>query len=91
MALIPLGESPADNRIFHFEEKTPPSVDDEDHDNEEEDSDDDSECNPVLLNKATKDWGMNEAPYKIVLVVNQELELGKGKIAAQCGHTGVGC
>uniref|UniRef100_A0A7S4K0G8 peptidyl-tRNA hydrolase n=1 Tax=Odontella aurita TaxID=265563 RepID=A0A7S4K0G8_9STRA len=36
-------------------------------------------------------WGMNNAPYKMVLCVNQDLKMGKGKIAAQCCHAAVGC
>jgi len=36
-------------------------------------------------------WGLRDAPYKLVLVVNQELKMGKGKIAAQCCHAAVGC
>ena len=28
---------------------------------------------------------------KMVLVVNTELEMGKGKVAAQCGHAAVAC
>ena len=34
---------------------------------------------------------MKDAPYKMVLVINMELKMGKGKIAAQCGHASVGC
>ena len=36
-------------------------------------------------------WGMTNVPYKMVLVVNMDLTMGKGKIAAQCGHAAVGC
>ena len=36
-------------------------------------------------------WGMKDAPYKMVLCVNQELKMGKGKVAAQCSHAAVGC
>ena len=28
---------------------------------------------------------------KMILCVNQELKMGKGKVAAQCGHAAVGC
>jgi PTH2 family peptidyl-tRNA hydrolase len=37
------------------------------------------------------EWGLMHAPYKMVLCVNQELGMGKGKIAAQCCHAAVGC
>ena len=36
-------------------------------------------------------WGLADAPYKLVLVVNHSLKMGKGKIAAQCCHAAVGC
>jgi peptidyl-tRNA hydrolase len=36
-------------------------------------------------------WGYTDAPYKMVLCVNQELTMGKGKMAAQCCHAAVGC
>ncbi|ELP91395.1 peptidyl-tRNA hydrolase 2, putative [Entamoeba invadens IP1] len=29
--------------------------------------------------------------YKLVLCVRKDLKMGKGKIAAQCGHAAVGC
>ena len=32
-----------------------------------------------------------EEEVKMVLVVNTELEMGKGKVAAQCGHAAVAC
>jgi PTH2 family peptidyl-tRNA hydrolase len=40
---------------------------------------------------ACSTWGYRHAPYKMMLVVNQELGMGKGKVAAQCGHASVGC
>lgn len=42
-------------------------------------------------NEDPKNWGFRDAPYKMLLCVNQELKMGKGKIAAQCGHAAVGC
>jgi PTH2 family peptidyl-tRNA hydrolase len=36
-------------------------------------------------------WGLTDAPYKMVLCVNQDLSMGKGKIAAQCCHAAVAC
>jgi peptidyl-tRNA hydrolase, PTH2 family len=36
-------------------------------------------------------WDLRDAPYKMVLCVNMELSMGKGKIAAQCAHAAVGC
>jgi peptidyl-tRNA hydrolase, PTH2 family len=62
---------------------------------EEEDSDDDSaifenvEIEPGTL--LAKDWGLRHAPYKMILAVNTELAMGKGKMAAQCCHAAVAC
>jgi peptidyl-tRNA hydrolase, PTH2 family len=75
------------------------SADDED---EESDIDDnhDGTTPAKAVNKTTDDddddngpssWGMAHAPYKMVLIVNQSLSMGKGKIAAQCSHAAVGC
>jgi peptidyl-tRNA hydrolase len=36
-------------------------------------------------------WGLMDAPYKMVLCVNMELKMGKGKVAAQCCHAALGC
>ncbi|KAL3781217.1 hypothetical protein HJC23_003534 [Cyclotella cryptica] len=61
---------------------------------DEADSDDeDHDSNHPLFNKdnPSSSWGYRDAPYKMVLCVNQDLGMGKGKIAAQCGHAAVGC
>lgn len=65
---------------------------------QEGDDDDDSssedEFEPIINNVGTdspKSWGLNDAPYKMVLVVNTSLKMGKGKISAQCCHAAVGC
>ncbi|VEU36153.1 unnamed protein product [Pseudo-nitzschia multistriata] len=62
---------------------------------EYDDSDDDSEYEhddgARGGSSAAGEWGIADAPYKMVLVVNHELGMGKGKIAAQCGHASVGC
>ena len=54
------------------------------------DSEDDDQPKRTTPN-ASKDWGYQDAPYKMVLVVNTSLGMGKGKIAAQCCHAAVGC
>mmetsp|Transcript_10131 Transcript_10131/g.11762 ORF Transcript_10131/g.11762 Transcript_10131/m.11762 type:complete len:226 (+) Transcript_10131:23-700(+) len=59
-------------------------------------SDDGDEFEPIggldkKLNADPSKWGMKDAPYKMILCVNQELGMGKGKIAAQCCHAAVGC
>ncbi|XP_013119073.1 probable peptidyl-tRNA hydrolase 2 [Stomoxys calcitrans] len=35
-------------------------------------------------------WMNNSGNYKMVLVVRNDLKMGKGKVAAQCGHGAVG-
>lgn len=39
---------------------------------------------------AATDKPAPEEEFKLVLCVNQELKMGKGKIAAQCSHAAVG-
>ena len=36
-------------------------------------------------------WRPEEEEVKMVLVVNTELGMGRGKVAAQCGHAAVAC
>jgi peptidyl-tRNA hydrolase, PTH2 family len=67
---------------------SPDSNDNEDDNSDEEDSDDDQH---VDTNGPSTSWGMTQAPYKMLLCVNTELRMGKGKMAAQCGHAAVGC
>jgi peptidyl-tRNA hydrolase, PTH2 family len=59
------------------------SLDDEDNDdNTDQDNNKKRLC---------QSWGMKNVPYKMVLCVNVDLSMGKGKIAAQCCHAAVGC
>jgi PTH2 family peptidyl-tRNA hydrolase len=37
-----------------------------------------------------KQYGITDAPFKMLLCVNTSLGMGKGKIAAQCGHAALG-
>ncbi|GAX11949.1 peptidyl-tRNA hydrolase, PTH2 family [Fistulifera solaris] len=62
----------------------------DDDENEDDYSDDDPQPTETNTLSATN-WTIRHAPYKMVLVVNTELKMGKGKIAAQCGHAAVGC
>lgn len=69
------------------------SVNKQSNELEDDSSDDEGD---VVLGESTeiqtaRSWGMRDAPYKMVLCVNQELKMGKGKIAAQCCHAAVGC
>ncbi|KAI5632054.1 peptidyl-tRNA hydrolase PTH2 domain-containing protein [Phthorimaea operculella] len=45
--------------------------------------------NKVPTTKAMKKFASNQE-YKLVLVVRTDLNMGKGKIAAQCSHAAVG-
>ena len=78
----------------------PPNNQNDDEDDEETDSDDDDDeeeddedaTTPAPgMELSCASWNIRHAPYKMMLVVNQELGMGKGKIAAQCGHAAVGC
>uniref|UniRef100_A0A7S4AR74 peptidyl-tRNA hydrolase n=1 Tax=Pseudo-nitzschia australis TaxID=44445 RepID=A0A7S4AR74_9STRA len=71
--------------------KTSPSSAEEERDDDDEYEDSDDEYAHFHSNKSSREWGMSDAPYKMILVVNHELGMGKGKIAAQCGHASVGC
>ncbi|GMI60514.1 hypothetical protein ScalyP_jg9856 [Parmales sp. scaly parma] len=60
-----------------------------DEDDGEEFDSSDEECfasSPLVDN-----WGLADAPYKLVLIVNMSLKMGKGKVCAQCCHAAVGC
>ena len=54
-------------------------------------SEDDEDMDGVVGGGPSSKWGYQDAPYKMVLCVNQELGMGKGKIAAQCCHAAVAC
>jgi peptidyl-tRNA hydrolase len=53
---------------------------------EPEDSDDDEGCTKNIKDN----YSFTDGPFKMVLCVNMALEMGKGKIAAQCGHATLG-
>lgn len=61
----------------------------EDVEDDDEDENDDTKESSELT--TVSKWGRQHAPYKMLLIVNTELNMGKGKIAAQCGHAAVGC
>ncbi len=42
----------------------------------------------MKLNIEFKESNKNEENYKMVIVVREDLDMGKGKIAAQVGHGG---
>mmetsp|Transcript_9029 Transcript_9029/g.10450 ORF Transcript_9029/g.10450 Transcript_9029/m.10450 type:complete len:110 (-) Transcript_9029:572-901(-) len=69
--------------------KNVPSVEEDYVDDSDSDDDDDDDDTVPLTNTSAKEWGMKDAPYKMVLCVNQELGMKKGKIAAQCCHAAV--
>jgi peptidyl-tRNA hydrolase, PTH2 family len=65
---------------------------------EDEDGDDDDDADDLFetnddskpLSSQPLEWDMRHAPYKLLLVVNMELSMGKGKICAQCCHAALG-
>jgi len=64
----------------------------------EDEESDDEELTPNLQAVVPRDWSLKHAPFKMLLLVNQELydESGKktkmtnGKVAAQCCHAALG-
>jgi peptidyl-tRNA hydrolase, PTH2 family len=68
----------------------------EDEDEDEEDDDDDlfetnDDSKPLSSpSQLPLEWDMRHAPYKLLLIVNMELSMGKGKICAQCCHAALG-
>jgi PTH2 family peptidyl-tRNA hydrolase len=67
------------------------TVDNMEDDDEFDDDDDDEDGSPETnISSSPKDWGPQDAPYKMVLCINLELGMGKGKMAAQCGHATLG-
>eukprot|EP00915_Cephaloidophora_sp_WS-2016_P000462 GHVH01000588.1.p1 GENE.GHVH01000588.1~~GHVH01000588.1.p1 ORF type:complete len:167 (+),score=13.62 GHVH01000588.1:27-503(+) len=44
----------------------------------------------LVVDKAYDDDDLSKDELKIVMVVNTDLKMGKGKIGAQCGHAAVG-
>ena len=58
--------------------------DDDDDDEDEDEDEDEGSVNPAALQ------AMLQEELKMVLIVNMQLKMGKGKIAAQCAHAAVG-
>jgi PTH2 family peptidyl-tRNA hydrolase len=56
-----------------------------------ESQDSDGEVTAEELATGRRDFGMLDAPYKMILCVNMSLKMEKGKIAAQCGHATLAC
>lgn len=62
---------------------------------DEEDSDSDSDFDGEYLfydepYPIINSYDSSDGPFKMLLIVNNELKMGKGKIAAQCGHATLG-
>jgi peptidyl-tRNA hydrolase, PTH2 family len=63
-----------------------------------DDDDDDDDCTPFKTDwlffdgryDIVDEYTREDGPAKMVLCVNMELKMGKGKIAAQCGHATLG-
>lgn len=78
---------------YYFLQKSAGSVSNSQRNNQDpDDSDDDDDSTaPLSTNGPSSKWGYTNIPYKMLLCVNQDLGMGKGKIAAQCAHAAVGC
>jgi len=50
----------------------------------------DEEEGEAKSSSSFKQHGLKDAPFKMLLCVNTTLGMGKGKIAAQCGHATLG-
>jgi peptidyl-tRNA hydrolase, PTH2 family len=69
------------------------------HDDDEDDDDEDDTVNDdaitsipnMISSLKPSNWSYKHGPYKMLLIINMELSMGKGKIAAQCGHAAIGC
>ncbi|KAM3568987.1 hypothetical protein VYU27_008901 [Nannochloropsis oceanica] len=80
-------------RLQPLEERKEQEVGDGEDDDEQEsgsesESDEDSET--AAASGGIRDFSLLSGPFKMVLCVNMELSMGKGKIAAQCGHATLG-
>ena len=61
-------------------------ADDSDSDMYEDDDLSDEESDIIIKNE----YGAEDSPFKMVLCVNMSLNMGKGKMCAQCGHATLG-
>ena len=61
--------------------------DDEDEDEDEDDDDEEEDDASIIIKDS---YTYEDAPFKLLLCVNMSLQMGKGKIAAQCGHATLG-
>ena len=85
LAWIFLGRSSSSSSPSHDDGHIRSTDDFQDAEDGDEDMEGISEVGP------SSQWGVRQAPYKMVLCVNTSLGMGKGKIAAQCSHAAVGC
>ena len=67
--------------LFSHKDAQTAAEDDSDWESCSEDDGDLTDTDEVLSSK----------PHKMVLVVRQDLKMGKGKVAAQCSHATLGC
>lgn len=70
----------------HIRTKEAEEEDDDDEDEfDDEEEDDDFDPNLII-----DEYTIADSPFKLLLCVNTSLQMGKGKIAAQCGHATLG-
>ena len=63
--------------------------DDDEDDDEEDYSDDDDSIEETEI-EIKNNYTVSDGPFKMVLLVNMSLGMGKGKMCAQCGHATLG-
>ncbi|RHX96961.1 hypothetical protein DYB28_009041 [Aphanomyces astaci] len=74
-------EKPSNAKAEPVQRQTSHEKEDAEEDSNGDDSDDGARADEDVLN-----W----EPHKMVLVVRNDLKMGKGKVAAQCGHATLG-
>lgn len=72
------------------ERKEEEREEDDDDEEESESESDEEEDDAAATSGGIRDFSLLSGPFKMVLCVNMELSMGKGKIAAQCGHATLG-
>ena len=91
LALVLLKRPPSITRHHQEKDLHPRNQGDDDDEDDNEEEEDDEDMEGVQVGGPSSKWGFQDVPYKMVLCVNQELTMGKGKIAAQCCHAAVAC
>ena len=74
-------------RYVEEEEDEAEYAEEDDEEEEDEDDEDEQDDGTMIIKDS---YTYEDAPFKLLLCVNMSLQMGKGKIAAQCGHSTLG-